>query len=298
MKLRLPISKSCALALSCTAALAQPVLLPAHLDQQVRFGADVSYTFPSSIHIGSTDLGEIDSWHWHGSATWLGRASASYTWQIGVDLQQFSFNVPEGAPLPENLYGLALRLGNRWQFRENWAWQTQISPGVYSDLEDVSGGDFNAPFLTFLEYSIRPTLQLYAGVQVDVRRDTPVIPALGARWRFAPDWTLLMVYPIPRIEYRVNEQWTAYAGIEFRGTGFRVAEDFGTRVGRPELNDQDVSYREWRAAGGARWRVAEGWSVFAEGGWTIDRRFHFDDAELLANGDGAPFVQVGVSASF
>jgi hypothetical protein len=103
---------------------------------------------------------------------------------------------------------------------------------------------------------------------------------------------------MPRVEYRVDERLTTYAGVEFVRSSFRVGERFGDELGRPELNDEDVSYQEWRLGAGARWRALKDLSVFAETGWMVDRRFHYDDPGVLVNGDGAPFVQIGVNGSF
>lgn len=293
--------------LLCT-ALAGAAVLPCALGQftpmqpgakdEIRYGAEVSYAARSDVALGSRELGEIDTLAYRVSFTPAFRVSEDYFWYAGIDFQNLRFDVPDQAPLPESLYGVSLRLGNQWQFAPKWTLHLQVSPGLYSDLEDISWGDFNLPGLAVFEYAPNRDLQWFFGAHVNVRRDAPVIPAVGARWRFSEDWTLLLVYPVPRIEYRLSDQWTLHAGVELIRSAYRVGEDFGDGVGEPVLNNEEVSYNDWRVGAGARWRLLPNLTLGLESGWMVDRRFHFDEEEMLVNGDGAPFVRLGLNGTF
>jgi hypothetical protein len=260
--------------------------------------AEVGYAWPSSIGLGSQDLGRIDTLQTRASYAFRVGSSERYEWRLGLEFQRLGFDVPAGAPLPDSLYGLAARFGNRWSFADAWSLSVQLTPGIYSDLGDVDWGDVNVPALVFVSYSLNPELQLFGGASVDARRDAPVIPALGLRWRFSPGWELALVYPNPRLEYAVSDGLRVFAGADILRSTFRVAEDFGDRLGRPELNDRDLSYADWKLGGGLHARLAPGITAVVEGGWMVDRRFHFDDRNLLANGDGAPYVRLALRGSF
>ena len=286
------------LALGVGTLRAQFIQMPEGANTQLRYAASVSYAWPSTLHQGSRDLGDMDTVHWRASAGPAFRASERFIWFTGVEAQGFHFDIPSGAPVPEDLYGAALRLGSQWQFAEKWTLVTQISPGLYSDFTDIDGGDVNVPVFALLEYKIRPELQLYFGAGVDFRRDIPVIPLIGARWEFAERWTLQAAFPQPRVEYRLNDDVAIYAGLEYLRSSFRVGEHFGDRVGRPELNDEEISYSQWGVGAGARWRVVKPLLLFAEAGWLVDRRFHYDDRDLLLNGDGAPYLRGGLNGTF
>ena len=67
------------------------------------------------------------------------------------------------------------------------------------------------------------------------------------RWRTS---SLRPTVPRPRIEYKASEGVTLFAGCEFRGGSYRVAEDFGEGLDREELNGALVDYREYRAGAG------------------------------------------------
>lgn len=263
-----------------------------------RYFSEISYVAPSALTLGNTALGDVDTLSAQVTYQSTIRQTDAWSWILGFDLQGTWFEAPAQAPIPEALYETSLRIGGTWTIGDDWSLQTLLSPGLYSDLEDVDGGDFNLPGLVLAFWQATERLQLIGGAGVNVRRDLPVIPAIGGRWRFADDWTLLAVFPTPRIEYAASETVTAFAGAELVRTAYRVAEDFGDRFGRPELNGQDVSYNEWRVGAGLRWRISRAFGLSLDAGWMGEREFNFDDRDVDLESDGAPYVQFGVSGSY
>jgi hypothetical protein len=83
-----------------------------------------------------------------------------------------------------------------------------------------------------------------------------------------------------------------------RGGTFRVAEDFGRRRGRAQLDNQDVDFREITLGAGARWEFSRTLSAGVTLGWMLDRRFEYENRDLLLNGDGAPTLSFFVGGSF
>ena len=77
-----------------------------------------------------------------------------------------------------------------------------------------------------------------------------------------------------------------------------MAEDFGDRFGRPELNDQDLSYNEWRVGAGFRWSPCRAFSLGVDGGWMGERQFNFDDRDLDLTSEGAPYFQLAVTGTY
>lgn len=179
-----------------------------------------------------------------------------------------------------------------------WSLRTEIDPGIYSDSEDITGADFNAPMGLRAVYARSRELQCVFGLNLDLRSGNPVVGGAGLRWQFAPDWTLLFLIPAPRIEYAATPNLTFFAGANLRGGTFRVAEDFGRSRGRPALDDQNVGYREISAGAGARWKLSPTMALSIGAGWMFDRRFEYDDRDLLLNGDGALSFLLTLSGSF
>lgn len=278
--------------------LAQTLVYPPVVEFRHGYGAELSYAFDSPIHQGDRELGDLNTLH--NRLGYLGTVVSEGTQDllVGVDWQRFSFGLPEGSPLPNTLQSAALKVGTNWRFAESWAMRLEADPGFYSDFRDISWDDFNAPFAFRVSYQSSPSLLWVVGLSVDLRSDLPVVGGLGVRWNFAEQWTLNLIMPRPRIEYAATENLTLFAGGELKSGAYRVADDFGRAVGMPDLDNQVVDYRELRVGAGARYRFCPHFSAVLEGGWLIDRRFEYDDADLLLNGDGAPYLLLSVGGRF
>lgn len=298
--------------LATTALTALAGVLPSTVEAQPanRFGAtsdaaassryfsEIAYVTPSALSLGGVEFGDVDTLSTRVSYLSTFRLADAWSGIAGFDLHGTWFDVPGAAPIPDALYETSLRLGAVWRVNECWTVQAMVSPGLYSDLKDIDGGDFNVPGLVLAFWQVNERLQLIAGAGVNARRDLPVIPAIGGRWRFADDWTLMAVFPTPRIEYAASEAVTVFVGAELVRSAYRVAEDFGDRFGRPDLNDQDVSYNEWRVGAGVRWKVAGAVSLALDAGWMGEREFNFDDREVELTSDGAPYVQFSIGGTY
>ena len=262
------------------------------------YSLEFSHSTDAALNRGNTVLGDLD-------ASWLRAGysvrfdtSPSYSWSVGLQWDHARFDAPAGAPVPEDIYGLSVRLISNWRLNERWFVRSDLRPGLYTDFEDISGGDFNVPVTVAVGYEVNPDLQVLFAVNVDLRREFPVVGGPGVIWRFAEGWRLSLVIPRPQIEFTASESVTLFAGGELRATAIRVAEDFGTTVGNPVLNDDQVTYRELRVGGGVRWDLNRLFRLTVEGGYALDRRFEFDRGNVLLNGDGAPYFTVGVSGSY
>lgn len=279
-------------------APAQNPVYPPLADFNQSGGAEVSQAFASEISRGATSLGNISSTH--ARAGWLGsyRANDRWTWLGGAEWRGIGFDRSSGSPIPREVHGVAAKLGADWNVSERWTLRLETDPGLYTDFEDVSLDDFNAPFGLRATYTPGPELTWVLGVNVDPRSGLPVIGGPGVRWRFAPEWTLSLILPRPRLEFAAMDSLTAFIGGELKGGSWRVADDFGQRRGEPRLDHEMVDYREIRVGGGVRWRVDLHWSLTFDAGWVVDRRFAFDREDVLLNGDGAPYLQVGALARF
>jgi hypothetical protein len=262
-------------------------------DWQARFSSAGS----ADIAEGTRPLGEMRHTHvaFEGSTTLaLGRDSAAI---VGLGWRRFDFS-GSVADVPDSLSSLALKLGYSRTFSPQWSLRAEIDPGIYSDFEDVGSDDLSSPFGLRVLYAAKRELQWAFAVFVDPRSSVPVIGGIGARWQFAPQWTLLAFLPEPRVEFAASERLRFYAGASLRGGTFQVAEDFGRRRGRPLLDEQKIDFREISLGAGARWELSRTLFAGVGLGWMLDRRFEYEDRDLLFNGDGAPMFSVHLSGSF
>lgn len=278
-------------------AVAQTITAPRVPVKTSEWRAAFSFSGSSDIAEGSRALGEIKHTFAAVDGSTAVPLDAKSALVLGATWKRFDFSGSR-ADVPESLTAFALKLGYARTLSPQWSLRAEIDPGLYSDWEDIGSDDFNVPFGARLLYAQSRELQWGFALFVDPRGGTPVIGGVGARWVFAPNWTLLAFLPEPRVEYDLSPDVTLFAGASLRGGTFRVAEDFGRRRGRPALDNQDIDFREISVGAGARWKLSEGLTLNAGVGWMLDRRFEFEDRDLLINGDGAPQFLLSVSGSF
>ena len=259
---------------------------------------EFGYSGSGDLTEGTLGLGETETHSTrlrHVMSRQIGRR---LSWRFGGEWERLGFGVPAGAPMPNTVHGLNLHLGTSIFFSRKSFLQLEVDPGIYSDLEDVDFGDLNAPISARWIYLQNENLQWVVAAIGNPKSELPIVGGVGVRWKFAEDWTLDLILPNPQVRYQVNDRLSVHAGGGFRGGAYRVAEDFGTRIGRPQLNDDDVTYREARVGAGFVWQLNEKISAAVDGGWLIDRRFAYENARLQLNGDGAPFFQLALRARF
>jgi hypothetical protein len=257
--------------------------------------AAVSYVPDSGIREGSVDRGDIDTFHSRVRYTGTFISGGAVNWSVGFEAESFRFGLDQTSLLPDNLGSITMPLGLTWQISSRWAFLGEVSPGIYSDFEDINSTDFNAPVIAGVSYAINPNLLLFLQVSVDPRRDIPVVGGPGIRWQINSEWALSILMPRPRVEFRPNESWLVYAGGEIVGGAYQIGMKHGSDRGDAEFDDVNMTYREIRAGVGAIWNVGGGFRVEGAAGWVIDRRFVVDERQRQWNGEGAPYARLQLS---
>ncbi len=227
--------------------------------------------------------------------------SAAYL-RAGVAYDSYWFVGAEGLPVPPSLQELTVVLGADVSLSDHWLMRLEVMPGLYSDFGDIGWEDVNAPFNMGFTYLVNERLQWAFGFQVNFMSDLPIVGGAGVRWQVSDYWTLNLMVPRPRIEYQAAEGLTLFAGCEFRGGSFRVAEDFGEGLDREELNGALIDYREYRTGAGLSWLAHRGegleLSVDVQGGVAFGREFDFHRTAIDMDSDPAPYASIGAKAKF
>jgi len=286
-----------AVLMNATALEAQTIAAPRGPGHAFDWQTEFSAAPRSNIAEGSRELGEIRHQLARVEGTTTIPLDADSGLVVGATWRRFDFS-GSNADVPTSLTALALKVGYTRTLSPRWSLRAEVDPGLYSDFDDLTSDDFNAPFGLRALYAQSRELQWGLAVFVDVRSHRPVIGGIGARWQFAPQWTLLAFLPAPRVEYALAPNLTLFAGARAQGGSFRVAEDFGRRRARPTLDNQIVDFREITLGVGGRWQVQPRLAVSLGVGWMLDRRFEYEKRDLLLNGDGAPIFSLSVGGSF
>src|SRR5215475_2515226 len=200
------------------------------------FSADLTYVGEGNVERGAkhvNDFDEIDS----DIRVVLTPRMKLGVLRFGAEWERFSFGFSDGAPLPNTLQSFSTIIGLDMQFSDSIIVRAETQPGLYNTgLGHLFWDDFNMPFVIGGTYIYSPNLQLVLGVSVDVERKYPVLPAVGVRWKIAPQWLLDAVLPTPRLQYELTRDVALYAGATIRDATFRVDDEFGDTHGIPRLN--------------------------------------------------------------
>jgi hypothetical protein len=218
--------------------------------------------------------------------------------RMGGAWERYSFGTPADSPLPNTLQSTAAVMGLDFQMASEWLVRFEVQPGVYSDFQDLSLDDVNAPVTLGASYLYDKDLQIVFGISVDPRREYPVMPGAGVRWQFEDRWTLNAILPRPRLEYAASETLTLHAGAALKGGSYRLAEDFGDTHRRPGMNGVTVDFSEVRAGLGASWKPHPSVEVSVEGGYMVWRTFDAWARSVSFRGDPAPYGGLTVTAGF
>lgn len=272
-------------------ALGQTPFSPRSGATPFEYVADFIWSGRADLHEGSRRLGETDSTHLRALGVATLPLNGGTSVLLGAGVQQFTFSSPAGSLAPDRLGSLALKLGVNHQFDPQWSLRVEADPGQYEH-------GFGAPIAVRGIYAVSRELQWAFGLNYDWRSAHPIVGGIGVRWQFAPDWTLSLLIPAPRVEWALSKEFSLYAGASLRGGTFRVADNFGRTRGRPAFDAKIVDYREIALGAGARWKLTPDVSAHLGVGAMLDRRFEYDSQNLLLNGDGAPTAQFTISGSF
>lgn len=174
---------------------------------------------------------------------------------------------PGGIDLPEQLYMFAFDFQLDIPVNERIGVSLGITPGIWSDLVVITNDSFRLPARALFTFKFSDTL-FFAGGPIytdNIRRN--IIPGIGVIWDPNEKWHLELLYPRSRIVYRINDSWAPYLAIERGGTTYSI---------RLNNANSDFEYRDYRLMLGidiGQWTAA---NLFAECGFTFDRRFRFD----------------------
>jgi hypothetical protein len=219
--------------------------------------------------------------------------------RLGAEWERFSFGLPDGAPLPDTLQAVNLVIGLDTQLSDSILIRVEAQPGVYNTGFDDLSDDFNAPFIVGGTYIFSPNLQLVLGVSVNIERKYPVLPAVGIRWKMAPQWVLNAVLPTPRLEFEMNSGLALYAGANLKQTNYRVDDDFGDNTGNARLNHAVLTYTEVRTGVGIDWKISPVVTLTGEVGYQPYREFDFYRAHVRYHQDGgAPYGMISLHGAF
>ncbi len=217
----------------------------------------------------------------------------------GLGYKTYQIDATGPLLVPESLNEAFVSVGLATRFSSTWAAIAVIKPGFYGDFEEIDGDSFNAPLLVLTTYTARPDLMWTFGLNVNAASENPVLPALGVRWGFAPDWTFNLAFPRTDVTYQASESLAYSLGIRFEGGNYRVTDNLGVpAAGVARLANTYVDFTEIRVGGGLSYAISESMKLQLEAGIMTDRKFDYFDRDYTYNGDAGAFFSISLDGRF
>lgn len=226
----------------------------------------------------------------------------SESWFVrgGAGWGAFYFDFDGTDRFPDALHRISLSLGIGTKVSDKLTVLVSASPGIYSDLEDVSWDDFDVNGFAAAQWKWVENFELVAGARFAPHDKYPVLPVAGLKWRVNERWLVDAMYPRPAIVFKASDWLDLYAGMEIRGAIYRTSESFeGTTPGGRSLAGQWLDFSEQSAVLGAAFKVSRTAVIELEGGYVFRRKFDYDDAGYSEEAEeGALALQAGLNVKF
>jgi len=185
-------------------------------------------------------------------------------------------DIPTGADIPGELFEGYIQA--RWlkKVSDRLGVDLAVSPGWYSDFKNDSSQSLRITGHGFGAWEANKDLRVVAGVIYLDRYDVTLLPAGGLLWTPADDKRFELIFPRPRLAWRIAERpqashWLYIAG-EFGGNQWATQSVTGPTKGQ----DQIMIIRDYRLLAGWERRPADlGLSWKLEGGWVTGRSVQY-----------------------
>jgi hypothetical protein len=220
-------------------------------------------------------------------------------WFVPMDitLRNYSFGTLAHAPIPNQIYTLALNAGLGYHLDDQWTVGGALGPRFYR-LDAVDGSGIGIGHSVWATYRWKPNLKVAFAIAVDPNRDVPVLPAGGLRWEIQTNVTLRLMFPRSGLDYRVDAKLTIRASFDGNYAVFRAEDDLGDKIGMTQFNNGLGTYRDFLLGAGAEYRVGDGFSASCKCGYSFDRELDYQRIGQRVKFDSAPFIQVKLKYRF
>lgn len=263
--------------------------------------SSIGYSSQEEVTHANRRVGEVSVTHFELSVSGRLPLDAERMFLYGLAYSTHELD-HSGAILPERLAELSLNLGWQQKLTPQWSLAAFLRPGFYSDFDDFSSDSLNVPALLMANYAASRELIWTFGLNANPFSDNPVLPILGVRWQFAPEWTFNLGFPQSGFTWQASEQLSFRTGVRFEGGSFRVGRDpRATPLSLPvppSLANTYLDYREVQVGLGADVKLSPTMSWAFDVGAITDRKFDWFDRDYRLDGDTGFYASISLKAAF
>ncbi len=289
---------SCAAIAPAPSLRAQPAsatFRPALIDS---FSSAYTYSGSGDVARGATKVGDVSLSRFDFSLSSRVPVREGLVFIPGLAYTHTTIDASAGVSLPGSVQELTLSLGLRGFINRQWAYLAALRPGFYGDFKKL-GDSFNAPLFLAAFYVPSDTLTWTFGLTVNAFNDRPVLPVVGVRWKFAPDWQLDVGFPRTAVTYTVNSALSLRTGLSVLGGNYRITENLGSPApGIARIANTYLDLTEVRVGAGLAYAFAGGLTLDLDAGVTTLRRFDYKDRNYRLNGANVGWGTLALNRRF
>lgn len=257
-----------------------------------------TYSFSSDGDVERNGkLGSAEISHYEFEAAFSLPAPDSWMLSSELSWTRYKFDLTGAVPLPKKLEEIGLDIMAAKDLSKSvgpgWFAMAMLNPSFASESAKISGDSFNLMGVAMIGKEVSSTFSWNAGIMGQSRGDMKVMPMLGIRWTFAPDWELALGFPDTSLAYRLSESLTFKVEAEFHGGTYYISKAPAVGLGNTYLD-----YEEIRVGLSAEYQISKNLSVVAEGGTTAERTFEYYDRNVKLDGKTAGYGRVSLQYRF
>jgi hypothetical protein len=194
------------------------------------------------------------------------------------------FSGDGGLDLPDLLGAASVKGSYVWRNADGQAYRLSASPGLRSDLREITMDAFYVPFEFMAIQSFSPDVSGQIGVAVYPWLEELFDPRFGIRWAIDETLVLDLMYPESKLVFTPVEGWDLYAGAKVDNTPEWTIDD----------RRDHILLDETRAYMGLNHPVAPGLRMMYQVGYVFNRKVDFKDIQGESDVDDAIYLSVGL----
>lgn len=198
---------------------------------------------------------------------------------------------PTTTDLPPDLAELSIEAAGTYQLGPDWTLDAGVRPGLNGDFQFVNHDTFRMQGHLVMANRVTTDLQIVLGGVYLAREDIPALPIAGVIWQPSSDIKWELVFPRPRLAFRINgdvgaPQWVFLKG-ELGGNSWSIERVDGAR---------DVAtYRDLRLIVGYEAILPNSMAANLEIGWVTGRKLMYASGTPDFSPSDTILVRAGLS---
>jgi hypothetical protein len=247
-------------------------------------------------HLPSADLhgipGDVDITDYRLKVAGNVKLDERLTMTLGGGYGLKHLEAPSSAALPRNLQSLFIEAGARYRLNDRSFASIKLSPGLYSDFEDIGDDDLRMPVLALGGYSFANGFSAVGGFMYRLGyHGSRFIPVLGFSYQPDDSWRIDLIAPRPAITYLASRQLQLFVAGEFASDEYELRDRL--------LGAKVIRYSDYKAMFGINYLPVPAIKLSTSVGYAFERKFVFFDGDRSdLRMDNAPFLKLSLDVGW